>query len=179
MGLDGADKHVGTALRHRKMSAARQRRFLGHLTETCNAVASAKAAGLSISTFYVHRQADASFRAVWEEAIRAGYDRLEEALLARALAELQRGDTGSDTGTDAGAVDGAAPAGKDAGRVAGRLADKVTLSGVQLGLQLLNRRQAAEKRGAGGRRRASAQEVEAALGAKLDSLARRLDEPER
>lgn len=174
-GLDGADNHVRKAPRRGVTSAARRRRFFLHLSATCNAAASAKAAGLSNSTVYALRQADAEFLAAWQDAMRAGYDRLEEALLARALAALQQGEGAADTPPS----EDAPPAGRGGGRPAHRLDGKVALSAVQLALDLLNRRQAAEKRGTAGRRRASTQEVEAALGAKLDSLARRIGEPER
>ena len=176
-GLDGTDGR--RAPRRKAMSAARRRRFLDHLAATCNAIASAKVAGLSISTFYAHRQSDAAFKAIWEEAIQAGYERLEEALLARALESLQGKDAAEDPGGDTAIIGGTAGDAASAGKGGGRVSAKLALSDIQLALSLLNRRQAVEKRGTGGRRRASVQEVETALGAKLDSLARRLSEPER
>lgn len=181
----------GVALQRRKLGNAtgktKQRRFLEHLAATCNVTASAKAAGASVHPFYSLRQRDPAFAAAWKEAMAAGYDRLEEALLAKALADVEG------VAFDAGAVetvlvatDGekapeAEPA-KSARRGQLRpgsgIDGRVALVDVQLALALLNRRHAADRAGRvrNGYRRATAEEVEQAINSKLDKLATRLEQ---
>lgn len=156
-------------------------RFLEQLAATCNVAASARAVGACPGTFYRRRALDEGFAAAWRAAILAGYERLEEALLARALGDVQP------TPFDPGAVaieltDQSAeqiPGGEELAptHLAG-LDDKVAVVDVQLALKLLNRRRETERLGRqrNGRRRASIAEVDKALGEKLDALARRLSE---
>jgi hypothetical protein len=59
--------------------------FFATLTETCNVVRAAKAAGISRDWAYRRRKRDASFRRNWAEAVREGYARLELVLLERAI----------------------------------------------------------------------------------------------
>lgn len=71
-------------------------RFLEHLAATCNVQASARAAGVSVSTVYNHRMRDADFRAGWDEALAQGYARLEAALIERAARAEKRAPTDGD-----------------------------------------------------------------------------------
>ncbi|MFP5328589.1 MAG: hypothetical protein ACLGHC_00405 [Alphaproteobacteria bacterium] len=59
--------------------------FMGALAETCNVTLAAEAAGMSLTSAYAKRKKDAAFRASWAEAIASAYQRLEMALLERAL----------------------------------------------------------------------------------------------
>jgi hypothetical protein len=59
--------------------------FLVTLTETCNVVRAAKAAGFGREWAYRKRKRDAAFRNDWAEAVREGYARLELVLLERAI----------------------------------------------------------------------------------------------
>ena len=73
--------------------------FFVTLTETCNVVRSAKAAGFSANWAYRKRKRDAAFRNGWAEAVREGYARLELVLLERAIKgtpKLVRTAKGSD-----------------------------------------------------------------------------------
>lgn len=73
--------------------------FLATLTETCNVVRSAKAAGFTANWAYRKRKSDAGFRNAWAEAVREGYARLELVLLERAIKgtpKLVRTASGSD-----------------------------------------------------------------------------------
>lgn len=70
----------------------RRKRFLAILAATCNVRIAVDAVGIAATTAYYWRRDDAAFAAQWRAAIAAGYDRLEAALLARAL------------GTDGGAA---------------------------------------------------------------------------
>ncbi|MCJ2184220.1 hypothetical protein MTR62_16190 [Novosphingobium sp. 1949] len=60
-----------------------RQRFLAELAATSNVSASAKTAGVSSSTAYEARRADAEFYRQWQEALCEGYDHLEMTLLQR------------------------------------------------------------------------------------------------
>lgn len=62
--------------------------FLKHFAATGNATASAKTAGVAVSTTYMRRARDALFRAQWAEALDQGYARLEAELVRRASAAM-------------------------------------------------------------------------------------------
>jgi hypothetical protein len=68
----------------------RRQIFLEHLAATCNVTASARAAGVHVTTVYVCRMRDAGFRADWDAALVQGYARLEAALLERATSGRDR-----------------------------------------------------------------------------------------
>ncbi len=73
--------------------------FFATLTETCNVVRAAKAAGFDKSRAYRKRKRDAGFRNAWAEAVRVGYARLVLVLLERAIKgtpKLVRTSKGSD-----------------------------------------------------------------------------------
>jgi len=71
--------------RKREWTRAKEKLFLETLAETCNVTRAAKAAGMSLTSAYNRRKKDAAFRAGWAEAIAGAYQRLELALLDRAL----------------------------------------------------------------------------------------------
>ena len=68
----------------REFTAERKVEFLAHFAATCNALAAAKATGVSNSTVYDHRRTDEQFRLAWEEALDQGYARLEAQLVREA-----------------------------------------------------------------------------------------------
>ncbi len=84
------------ALRHDGWTKPRRAQFLRALGTTCNVRASAASVGLALSGAYALRLRDPVFAASWAAALASGYDRLEEALLAAAIAGLS-GDWGDET----------------------------------------------------------------------------------
>lgn len=72
----------------------RRERFLRVLAATCNVRIAARAAGMAVTTVYHRRRRDPEFEGQWRTAIQSAYERLEAALLARALG----------TGSAAGAI---------------------------------------------------------------------------
>ena len=60
--------------------------FLAHLAISCNVAASCRKARLYESLVYRRRRIDAAFRASWAEAVTEAVQRLEMALLERAMA---------------------------------------------------------------------------------------------
>jgi hypothetical protein len=124
--------------------------FLAALAEICNVKASCAAVGMSTTTAYALRLRDDGFAAQWRAAILTGYERLEEALLQAAGAALA-----------------AAPG--EAGE--GQAFDP------QLAMRLLERHRSTvegrSNRRAGPVTRASREEAEAALHARLDALERK------
>ncbi|MEG3126099.1 hypothetical protein [Sphingomonas sp. GB1N7] len=66
--------------------------FLNVLAATCNVRASAQAAGKTEQTARALRHRDGEFSVLWEEALEAGYERLETELLARALGQVASGN---------------------------------------------------------------------------------------
>lgn len=80
----------GVAPKKRKPSPfswtkGKERVFLETLAETCNVCAAAARAKVSTSRAYYRRRTNAAFRASWADAIGAGYQKLELAMLERAL----------------------------------------------------------------------------------------------
>lgn len=69
----------------RDWSKAKEEVYVNTLAETCNFTRAAEAAGVSTSSAWKRRKTNAAFRASCREAIAAGYQRLELALLDRAL----------------------------------------------------------------------------------------------
>lgn len=184
------------ARKGKAVSLRKRQHFLEHLAATCNVRASARTAGINLSWTYQLRKREPAFAAAWKDAMADGYARLEEGLLAHALASVApidfdpaaidlklTGSTVSDGGAGhtpdgagdeaPGAIVDAAPGGAD-----GKRDRPVATVNVRLALQLLNRRDAAERNGRqpSGRRRASDDEVGKAINAKLDALAARLVE---
>ena len=71
-------------------TAAKERRFLQALAETCNVKHSAIAAKVNPSTVYVRREKDARFRRSWDSALSTGYAQLELMMLERALHGVEK-----------------------------------------------------------------------------------------
>lgn len=74
----------------REMPQARLDEFLVRLAESCNMSRAAQQAGVAHSTIYRLRARDPDFAAAWQQAIEAGYERLELALVEAALARVTR-----------------------------------------------------------------------------------------
>lgn len=62
----------------------RKLKFLKYLTNSSHVAASAKAAGVSVSTVYLWRSRDPDFYKYWMQALAVGYELLEMELLDRA-----------------------------------------------------------------------------------------------
>jgi hypothetical protein len=69
---------------------AKEAEFLGALEATCNVTAAAAVAGVSISAAYRRRKSHAAFRIGWHEAVGLAYQRLELALIERALVGTEK-----------------------------------------------------------------------------------------
>ena len=69
----------------------KQADFLEELRETANVARAARRIGYSYGGVYLRRRADPELHRLWEEAFAAGYERIEAALLARAMAEVEKG----------------------------------------------------------------------------------------
>jgi hypothetical protein len=69
----------------RDWSKAKEEVYVNTLAETCNFTRAAEAARVSTSSAWKRRKTNAVFRASCREAVAAGYQRLELALLDRAL----------------------------------------------------------------------------------------------
>jgi hypothetical protein len=66
-----------------------QKAFLEVLTTSCNVAHSARAVGVSSSTVYSRRDADADFAAAWDIALEDAYDLLESEARRRAFAGVE------------------------------------------------------------------------------------------
>lgn len=186
------------ALRSDGWTKARRVHFLRVLGTTCNVRAAAADVGMSFRTAYALRLRDPAFAAAWAAALADGYDRLEEALLAAALAGLS-GDFPPETGhagEDAAGVATGGAAGDWAGESASGGADDAagdlggisvpdtgvvrlaSMQAVQVALAMLGRFRAAQAEGGKRQkmrhRRATVEETNASIAKKLDALARRL-----
>lgn len=74
----------------REVPQERLDEFLVRLAESCNMSRAARQAGVAHSTIYRLRARDPDFAAAWQQAIEAGYERLELALVEAALARVTR-----------------------------------------------------------------------------------------
>lgn len=88
--LVGAEKPKLRKPTKRDWTEAKQRDFLTALAETCNVSRAAAEAGVSVSSAYRRRKANAAFRAGWLEAIGTAYQRLELVLLDRAFNGVEK-----------------------------------------------------------------------------------------
>ena len=131
---------------------AKRRIVLDHLAACCNITRAAAAAGVSAVTVNYHRRRDPAFAAACSEAIEAGYDALEAAMMERASGG------------------GYAP-----GRTETPGAETVD-SELALHLLSLRRKAPGQRTGRGGPRprRVSERELNEAILAKLEVLDRRL-----
>lgn len=85
--LSASDRRIVQVRRRRRDFFRESKRgvFLTVLAATCNVRLAAAAAKVGTPTVYRARQRDPEFAALWREAMILGYERLETALLARAL----------------------------------------------------------------------------------------------
>ena len=169
MAAGGAGGKAGGRLQVRKAAKggwtpAKRAAFLEHLAATCNIAASARAVGMAPRGAHALKARDAVFAADWAGAIEAAYETLEARLLAYALGEVEGEAEAEAERVADGDADGDAGAESRGAHFDPRVAVQA------LGFR---RRDAA----AGGRgpscKRATIAEVEAALVAKLDAIARR------
>ena len=84
-----------------RLGPDRRRRFLDHLSVTCDVEGAARLIGMPPETLYRTRRKDADFAAGWREALALGYEMIEMRLAGRALC----GRTGGDADADAGSSD--------------------------------------------------------------------------
>ncbi|MBL8650626.1 MAG: hypothetical protein JNL35_09520 [Sphingopyxis sp.] len=68
---------------------ARRKAFLEELAESCNVERARKAAGMGSGGVYRLRQRDPLFAEQWQAALMLGYERLEMALLRRAIEAVE------------------------------------------------------------------------------------------
>lgn len=89
--LSRTNKRTPQRRRARRKSWTRERRerFLSELAETSNVTAAARAADMCPQAAYKLRDRDAGFYRAWIGALTEGYERLELALLERALHGLE------------------------------------------------------------------------------------------
>lgn len=64
-------------MKRNRITGTRRQRFLAVLAETANVSLAAKAAGVSRTGIYAHREVDDGFAAAWEQAEQTAADRLE------------------------------------------------------------------------------------------------------
>lgn len=85
--LSAGNRRTAQLRRPRRGGFTRDRRetFLNTLAATCNVALAIKAAATCASTVYYMRRRDPEFAALWQEALTIAYERLETALLARAM----------------------------------------------------------------------------------------------
>ena len=72
---------------------AKRKRFLIALSMTCNVTSSSAAVGMNRHSASELKRRDPLFAAQWAEALTSGYERLEEGLLAAAIAGLHEATT--------------------------------------------------------------------------------------
>jgi hypothetical protein len=148
----------------------RRETFLSVLADSCNVKHATAAAGMTSGGVYQLRKRDPAFAKLWADALEVGYDRLETALLERALIGVNAIDMDAVVdAADAGVPDKIVPG-------SGFTASSLAPGAVQLALALLNR----HRRDGGSRpatqrgRWPTPEETDAALNKQLDALAKRL-----
>lgn len=85
--MDSSNDEQGKSTRrerHDAFSAKKKREFLKALAQSCHVIRSAKFAKVHSVTVYDHRKKDPEFARGWQEALAAGYDRLEAQALEAA-----------------------------------------------------------------------------------------------
>lgn len=86
--------------RKKEWSGRTQAEFCAELAMTGNVTMSVAAVGMSVGGAYNRRASDPAFAASWQAALVQGYERLEELLLATALASIGGGAVGLAEPTD-------------------------------------------------------------------------------
>ncbi|TKD51663.1 hypothetical protein [Sphingomonas baiyangensis] len=165
----GANRTVQRRAARPGWTMRRRKRFLEMLAATCNVRRAAAAAGVAPSGAYALRQRDEVFAALWQEALEAGYDRLEHAVLERALIGVNAIEI--EGLVDVEVVAGALPVDATADAVAVERVD------IAVALKVLAQHRASVQAGHGVNRstaRATPEETDAAIIKKLDLLAKRL-----
>jgi hypothetical protein len=79
-------------MRRNRFTRERKLAFLSHFAATCDATASAEAAGVCLATVYSHRRNDPAFAAGWREAEEAGYVALEAEMVRQRIEAMERYD---------------------------------------------------------------------------------------
>lgn len=206
IGVAAGDARVGTVVNGGKnrvvqmrtvrkdgWTAARRAAFLLAVSMTANVTTASGSVGMTRSGANALRRREPAFAALWAQAMKDGYDRLEEALLAAALAGLEgdpagalifdgesgeAGIAGADASMDEGDMEMGAGALALTGAAPGcGIMPLTSVQAVQVGLAMLARFRAAESGGGGKIRkhpRATVAETNASIAKKLDSLAQRL-----
>ncbi len=166
----GDRRPVQKRIAKRGWTKAKRVLFLSVLADSCNVKRAAAAAGMTAAGVYQLRRRDPAFGDLWAEALEAGYERLENALLEHALIGVNAINMGDVL--DAEPVDGTkiVPG-------SGVSARALTPATVQLAMSLLSRhRQSVDGRAIAIRgKRATPEETDAALKKQLDALARKLN----
>ena len=147
------------AVRSDGWTKARRTTFLSVLAATCNSAAAARAAGETDHSALQWLKRDGEFSQLWDEALEAGYERLENELLARALGQASSGDNPGDGEIEAASATDQAFDPDLAMRVLKLRADQG--------------RGAGAGKGRAGVPRMTQGEIDAALLARLDALAAR------
>lgn len=75
---------------------ARKTRFLNELALSCNVMRAAAKVGAFPASAYRRRAADGAFAEAWQAALQTGYDRLEAALLRRAIEVVEGEPVGAE-----------------------------------------------------------------------------------
>lgn len=88
--LTGGKRPKMRAANRNGWTTAKEGEFLSALEATCNVTAAAAVAGVSVSSAYRRRKAHAAFRIGWHEAVGLAYQRLELALIERALVGTEK-----------------------------------------------------------------------------------------
>lgn len=181
---------------------AKRKRFLTALSMTCNVTSSSAAVGMNRHSASELKRRDPLFAAQWAEALTSGYERLEEGLLAAAIAGLHKATAlregagtgiqddagvdiqddidagvGTDVGDEVGGGSGSGPRSDIVASIesATRLVPLAGMQAVQVALALLARR-AAGGLGSGGQRGRGRKPYRRATQAETDaSIANKLD----
>lgn len=94
---------------------ARKTRFLNELAVSCNVMRAAAKVGAFPASAYRRRATDAAFAEAWQAALQSGYDRLEAALLRRAIEVVEGEPVGAERWAEALAEGEGADEGADEG----------------------------------------------------------------
>lgn len=99
-----ADERPAPVRKPYKFTKGAREAFLTHLAATAHVEGAAAAAGVCDVTAYAYRQRDSHFAQEWRVALLAGYDRIEAALIRKALGQPHHAPVVdcAETGTDPG-----------------------------------------------------------------------------
>ncbi len=163
-----------------------QARFLGELAMTGNVTSSAAVVGMSVGGAYNRRAHDPAFAARWQAALVQGYERLEQLLLATALASIGGEPVGEGDAVPVHIADvqpvaedggdpGVTPDGRGQAVPGAGLVQLSSVTAIQFALAMLNQHRADQARGRKKNQvhRAPSTETDAVLAKLLDSLAQR------